>query len=188
MGNHADPALCMLEGVPDGMGVQYYRLVKGEAAKAYYPSDASLQLKDKYAGIKLSSLLGNTEGYLVLHEEAVALVQAAVPSGIEYLPLRIIGHNGRVLSDAYYIVNPLGTYDVLHPSSEVEYFDDAKDLVVGIDRIVLDAKAAGAAPALFRLKEDPFVLILQEALADTLRASCTNILLTPIEAVEDRAA
>jgi len=185
LGDLDDLDFCILDQAPEGIGVKYSRLAKGRAIGDDYPADAEIHMSAEREGIKLGGLVGSTKSFLIVHHDVMEVIRAACEGvEVEYLPLRIINHHGRVHSDEYFIVNPVGTWDCLdEAASGVVYFEDT-DRVLSIERMVVDPKAADSAPALFRLKQAPSSYVVKQELADRLREGAfDNVLLTEMEQV-----
>ena len=166
--------LCVLDDVPTGLGVKYARLSLGQAIAAEWPADASIPMADDRTGIKLGSLIGNTQSFLLLHRDVKDLIAAEHDRRggnwpIEYLPFTLINHKGRAHSKDYFVVNPIGPRDCInHKLSKIEYFKGNKDKVVDIDRLVLDPEKLREAPPLFRVKQDPWKYVFDDALKKAL--------------------
>lgn len=185
LGNLDDPRLCILDSPPKGLGVKYYRMMKGKKISDDYPNDAKIFMSDKYMGIKLSSMIGNTNSYLIVSLEMKEVIEMHCKAEVEYLPFTLYNHKKRVHSTDYFIVNPIGAIDCLnHKASQIEYL---RDRIVGIDKFVLDSKMLETAPALFRVNEDPTQYIINEELAKAFELSgFTNVILEEIKVVENK--
>jgi hypothetical protein len=185
LGDLGDPALCVLDHIPPGLGAAYSRLAKGRPMGGDFPAQAGISMTEGHEGIRLASLVGHTQNFIVASRALQTVIREAYDATpfqdrIEILPVSIIDHRGRVRSDEYALVNPLGTFDVLdHERSEVEYFEG---YVIGVDKYVLDAEKVAAAPPLFRLQEKPSRYLVQESLARAIeQAALTNVILEQVE-------
>lgn len=183
-----DSQLCFLGSPPEDLGLSYYKMARGERMGLSYPQGARVFMDDEHPGIKLASLVGNEHRYLIVERPVKEVIEARCPAvDVEYLPLAIYNHKRRLQRNDYFIVNPIGALDCLDLSaSEIEYLDEPDDpyhgAVVGVDRFVLDRKKLEGAPALFRVREEPFRYVIDERLAEALRrGGFTNIVLTEIE-------
>jgi hypothetical protein len=142
---------------------------------AVYPIDDCL-------GTKLPALIGTTLGYLILNSDLRKIVQdKCATCDIEYLPINLLNRKGRLQSQDYCLVNPIGTVDCLdHERSKIAYTD--KGEVIEVDVFVLDPRCLKGVPALFRIKEDPSKYVLTEPLASAFADHAfTNVLLHHIE-------
>jgi hypothetical protein len=183
-----DDEWCLLDAPPEDMGLAYYMPAEGERVGDEYPSDAKIYMSEEYPGIKLGSLIGHTESYLIVSRAVKEVIEAhCMDVEIEYLPFTLYNHKKRVHSREYFIINPIGTIDCLNlDASEIEYFEEEGDpydgAVVDVDKFVLDRKKLEGAPALFRIREDPGEYVINEKLARAFRErGFTNIQLDKIE-------
>jgi len=178
-----DLSLCVLANAPKGTVAINHRMARGFPMGADYPADAQWAMCDRYKGIKLSTLITCVDRILVLLKPAMEIFRdIGVP--MECLPFTLLNHKGRVASKDYFIVNPLGTLDCLDiQKSDIEWLDDqVGGEVIHVYEHVLGPKKIANAPPVFRTKEDPYCIVLNETVAERLRAlNPTNVYLTEIE-------
>lgn len=179
---------CTVEKPPKGMGLTVARPSKGRRVGEKYPSDAAIFMSPNYEGIRVGSVVGNTESYLIVAGPVKKVIEAHCKGAdIEYLPVALYDHKGRLSGADFFIINPIGAIDCLNlDASEINYLDAPGDAyhgsVVDVDRFVLDPKKVADAPALFRVHEDPYTYVVNGKLADSLRkGGFTNIVLDEIE-------
>jgi hypothetical protein len=104
---------------------------------------------------------------LIISKRLKDAMSAVNQGPVQYLPLAIYNHKKRLASDDYFIVNPLGTMDVLDTSvSEIEYLDGE---VVEITKYVLDPQKVMQVPDVFRIKEEPEAYVVSERVVDEWR-------------------
>jgi len=188
LGNLDDRSLCILDAVPEGIGAKYSRLARGRTIAADFPANASIRMTPDRTGIKLASLIGNTNSFLIVHRDVKDVIAAEHQRRgdrwpIEYLPFTLVNHKGRPHSADYVLVNPIGVVDCADlAASQIELFEGDRDKVVSIERLVLDPEKLQDAPPLFRIRETPGQYTVDEALAAALQAKgFSNVMLTPIE-------
>lgn len=188
LGRSTTEGWCVLHAPPEGLGVSDYRLAEGDPIGSRYPSDARIYMSDESSGIRLGSLIGNTKSFLIVATVVKEVIeQHCAGVEIEYLPFTLYNHKKREHSRDYWIVNPIGTRDVLNlKASEIEYLNKPGDpyhgAVVGVDKFVLDSKKLKDIPALFRIKEAPSKYVINELLAQAFQErQFTNMLLKEIE-------
>ena len=139
----------------------------GEPAADIYPPDARVPMSRKFGGMELADFVSNTHGLLIVHKRVKEAIEGINRGPTEFLPLSILNHKGRVASADYYVVNPLGTRDVLDLSaSDIQWSDGD---VVALKTIVLDPEKMRDAPDLFRLKEDSSWYLISKRIATRLR-------------------
>lgn len=188
MGNIRDRSLAFIDQPPDGLGLQDFFPARGRPVTEHYPEDAKIYLQSKSPGIKLSSLLGNTISYLIVHTAMKDVIAAQHKGEIEILPFTLYNHKKRVHSKDYWIVNPIGTIDCVNKeASEITYGGDGNTQVVGVDKWVLDPKKLEAEPALFRVPENPEEYFINARLGKAFQENkFTNVLLTEVETKESK--
>ena len=169
-----DPDECFLDNPPEGTDALTFRMAEGDRMGNDYPSDARIYMDNEHMGIRLTSIIGNTNSFLIVSREVKLAIEGSRVGKIEYLPISIYNHRRRKATDDYFIINPIGSYDCLDlKASKIKYL---KDKIVAVKEFVLDAKRLKDAPDLFRLKEDPRQYIISGRLVDDLRAlRATNL-------------
>ncbi|MFY0526213.1 hypothetical protein ACN28I_24785 [Archangium gephyra] len=182
LGNLNDSELGLTDGPPEDMELRSYCMAFGDSARRFYPKEAKVSLREDHPGIKLSSLLGNTNSYLIVHSEMKELIAAHCQGvEVEYLPFDLYDHRKRLYSRDYFFINPIGTHDCLDPAaSGVKIGPEGG--VIHVARYVLDPKKSANLPPLLRPKEEPSVYIVSEPLAQALKdKGFTNVYLKPLE-------
>ncbi|MBW2737594.1 MAG: hypothetical protein JRE64_01845 [Deltaproteobacteria bacterium] len=66
LGDLDDEELCVLTKAPKGIGIKYYKMAEGLPIGTDYPNPAEIHMSDEHEGLKLASLIGHLESYLVL--------------------------------------------------------------------------------------------------------------------------
>lgn len=157
LGDVGDPELVIIDHAPEGLGVKYSRLVRGKSVAADFPPDAELHMSEERPGLKLASLLGNVKRFLIVHREVKEVIEAAFRERcptwpVEYFSFTLVNHRGRSHSRDYYFINPLGAFECVdHEASSIDYFEGDPNMVLGINRLVLDPRKLVGGPPLFRL-------------------------------------
>lgn len=170
-----DLSYCTMGDLPDSIRGKSFRMNRGLAMGADYPAAPEWRMSDKYGGIKLPSLVSNTDSILVVERKLKDIIEATGVS-MECLPFVMINHKGREASRDYFIINPLGNRDCLNlEASEILWEGDE---VVELEKAILDPEKLRDAPAIFRIKEDREQIVISHQLADALKgANPTNIYL-----------
>jgi hypothetical protein len=170
MGAFGNDDLCLLRDFVDGIGMHSWKLSKGEPLRPIYPQDARIFMSPESPGIKLCSLIGNTDRMLIVSPELRATLEKHCRDETEYLPFTLYDHRKRARSRDYVIVNPLGTFDCLDfKASQIVWDDEMPDKIIRINRRVLSRDKVERAPALFRIARDSSRYVVNEALAEELR-------------------
>jgi hypothetical protein len=163
-----DPTLACVGGYPLGMGLKTFKLSQGFALDpGDYPKHAQVPLHKDNHGEVLTDLLANTRNMLIVSTRVKEAFEHVNKGPTEYYPVGILNHSGKEISRDYFIVNPIGTYDILDTkASKINYY---KKDVVSIDTYVIDPKKALHVPDLFRIKEKPDTYVMSEKMRDYIR-------------------
>ena len=159
-------------------------LIEGVSMKGEYPDDSfevTLELDEDNQGLDDQSLLGNTDGILILKNQIVEEAKKFDLGEIEFLPFTLLSHKKRVHSKEYCFVNPLGTHDILnYEKSEIKYLKSGK--IFSIPKVVLSSEKLLGKPDLLRLKESSTRYFFSSRLVDALSGDqFTNLLFEKIE-------
>jgi hypothetical protein len=168
--NTSESRFCVVDALPTGTGldsVDAANPMRGERAAHLYPPDAKVFMSAKFGGLELADFVANTVSFLIVHRRVKEVFEKINQGDAEYIPLAIFNHKRRQASVDYFIVNPIGTYDVLDlKASEIEW--DGDD-VVSVDKMVLDPRKVKKAPDMFRPNEDPTAYIISKRIAAETR-------------------
>ncbi|MCP3163423.1 imm11 family protein [Myxococcus qinghaiensis] len=176
-----EKSFCMLEGGPRSIAQVRYRLIRGKPMGSDYPQGVTWRMSDRYGGIRLPSLIGNTGNMLVV-DRALMEVFARVEVPMERLPFALVNHKDRVASQDYFIINPLGTFDcLLKRDGQLAQAHSGGGLLGGY-KYVLDSRKLKSAPEVFRVLETPEEIVISHRLADALKTlNPTNVYLFELD-------
>ncbi|WP_341675043.1 DUF1629 domain-containing protein [Niveibacterium sp. SC-1] len=114
----------------------------------------------------------NTDGILVVSGHFRALLEAQSLRDVEFLPISIIDHKGRVASDDYWVVHPTNPVDAIDlVASDCKMSRIKKTRIQSMTRLVLRPGTVPADRALFRLQGLWGVTLVHRALADAITAA-----------------
>jgi hypothetical protein len=164
-----------LKGVPDT-----FEIHDGVSRLAGWPADASAPMHPRFPkDIGFADCLRGT-GFLVISAKARQVLEGAgvgKPEKIEYLPVKIINHKGRVEQVEYFIANPLDIVDCIDVEASVVKMDPInKSTITSAERLVLREQAIPPELKVFRLGKWPCTVIVQSKLADTMKAAGLTLL------------
>jgi hypothetical protein len=97
-------------------------------------------------------------------------IAAADSAGqIEFLPVTILNHKGRVASEDYFFLNPVGSVDCIDiEKSGVEWNDIDDTVISSFEQLVLKEDAVPPGVALFRPLHGTKTILVSRSLADRL--------------------
>jgi hypothetical protein len=129
-----------------------------------YPSDpfsVEVHFDTDFPGVKLPTLIGNTQKLLMLPAQAVALFEKDLVLGEhESFSFSLINHKGRVHSKDYVFFNPIGAHDVADPRSGFVRFRSGGIYACG-KWVLVESKLQGL-PDVIRPLEVPKVYLVSE--------------------------
>lgn len=181
LGNDLDKKLAIIDQAPEGVGKWDFCMSRGEPIGDKYPENAKIRLNE-YPGFQLRSLIGNVLAYFIVDTTMKKAIEDGKNNQIEYLPFTLINHKGKVHSTDYWIINPIGSIDVLDvPNSKVSLGRRTGE-IVGIDEFAFFGDKLADAPDLFRIPQDLSRYFVSEKLASWWQEDgCTNIYLEEVK-------
>ncbi|NVJ05750.1 hypothetical protein HUW63_10970 [Myxococcus sp. AM001] len=173
-----DEDLCLLDNFVEGIDRYSWRIQRGVPLASDWPVDAKIFMSLDMPGIKLASLIGNTESMLVVVKELKDVIQEHCRNDIEYLPFTLYDHRKRVRSRDYFIINPIGTQDCLDlQASTIVWDENDPTNVIAVNKHVLQRDKVSDAPPLFRINKDSSEYLVRTDLAQAIyKGGFTNIL------------
>lgn len=159
-------------------------LRKGVPLKRLMPPCPGYAMSEDYPERRaLQAFQTNTLGLLVVSQEAREVLESGRGANIEFLPIRIIDHRGKVASAEYSIANVLGTVDCMDRERSVfksshldpNVFTSCRKLVLREENIPADVD-------IFRLSSEPTTFLVTHGLKERLEArGLRGMLFVPIE-------
>jgi hypothetical protein len=127
-------------------------LSQGKSRADSWPDDAHCKMSDDYPkDIELADNM-NAMGKLVVSGALKAALDDHA-TGVEFLPITVFNHKGRVASDDYWAINPVGSIDCIdRDASGAEYSPLKPDLITDVKRLVIEEAKVPADAKIFRPK------------------------------------
>lgn len=168
-GSYAD-GVCVLKGTKNIE--RAYQLKVGKSRLEGWPSDACSHMNKSFPkDIGLAdSLIGTM--HVVVSGRVKSFLDGEKVEPVEFLPLQIINHKGRVASKDHYILNPLRSIDCIDMAASqarVDALDPAN--MDGVSQLVLREDNIPADAMVFRTLYLPGTILVRRGLADKLRAT-----------------
>jgi hypothetical protein len=161
-------ALKDLSGVDD-----VWELLDGLPRAERFPDDASYSMHPDFPDdTLLTDSLINSDMLIVASPKLKAFVEARKLKKVEYLPLRIIDHKGKVASKDYFIIHPIEPVDCLdlEASGAIRSTIDT-ETIRKVKRLVLDESKLDPDRELFRPKGFYRATLVRRALAQAIDAA-----------------
>ena len=145
-------------------------LNNGLSVASTFPSDVSYRMSDRFPDdLLLSDNFKVAAQVLVSEALQLRLVSALPEHRLEFLPVSIINHKGRVASDRYFILHPLDVVDCIDiKKSKVSWNPLNKTEVMSSKGLVIDENAVPENLRMFRPRHWGGYIMLRPSLADEL--------------------
>jgi hypothetical protein len=159
---------CVLTGLK-GFN-QPWLLAKGVALANNWPSDATFSMSPDYpTDMKLSDQVfgGSYRVVSIRLKEALSSIDES--SNIEFLPVSILNHKGRLASKDYFIMNPLDSIDCINQDeSGVIWNKIDTSMISSCEKLVLKEDAIPEGSVMFREKFMRNTILIRRDIADKL--------------------
>lgn len=165
-GSYED-GICVLQGTE---GVENsFEIKEGVSRLAGWPTDASAPMDKSFPkDIGLAdSLIGCI--HVVISKRVRAFLEGEAVENVEFLPITIVNHKGRIASKDYFILNPLQSVDCIDMgASQAEKDSLDPGMIQGVNQLVLREDAVPKDAMVFRTKYWPGKILIRRDLADRM--------------------
>ena len=165
-----DETNAYIGNLPNNLERQY-ELIKGVFRSADWPDDiAFIFSKNRPEGMNLNDYVRNKYGWLIISERFKLILEKFNVENIEYLPIQINNHKGRLASKDYWIANFIKLTKAVDRESstfEASPLDESK--VFSFDKLVLTDEVEKAGPLIFRMDEEPMMILVREDLVSRIK-------------------
>lgn len=164
------PTNVYVSDIPAGL-TRKYQLLKGISRRQDWPDDLALQFtKNRPEGMNLTDWVGNQFGWLLVSDRFKRLLEESGAPDVEYLPVKMTNHKGRIAAEDCWIVNMLNLKEAVDRGRSVFDVDAAdEDLIFSFDKLVLRDDVIASGPVIFRLKERPRLVLVRQDLAERIQ-------------------
>jgi len=165
--NSDDNRFCFIDQDPPFE--KWWRVTKGLRMDSRYPLDTQFSMSKKKHGIVVSDYICNSLLMCMVSSRLKSIFENEAEAEIEFLPFTLINHKERIVATDCYLANIIGTMDCI----DMEKTDARKSLsepgtFMYIFRLYLDQKQIDKNRKLFRLKQEPSVIIIRDDLRNIL--------------------
>jgi hypothetical protein len=149
------------------------RLTRGVPYAKDFPRNACMRMSSEAKKrIRLYDDVVNSDRIKVCSARLVAFLKDRKLRGVEYLPISILDHKGKVASRDYFIVHPLGLEDALDAKrSNPTWSAIAKTEIMYVQSLVIDPSKVDPKARVFRLKSFLDPVLIEKTLADEIAAA-----------------
>lgn len=157
---------------PPELDEQAFRFHRGVSLKNWVPAGANYPMSPRWPDNRtLYDFQNNTLKLLVISSRCKTVLEAGPHANLEFLPISIINHRGKVASSDYYIANIIGSVDCMDRERSIFEADPLKPSVIGTcSRLVLQNDKIPDDVELFRLSNAPKTYIIKPSLKERLEA------------------
>lgn len=134
-----------------------------------FPDDVACKMSDDFPNhVKLAdSLYGAT--FNVISNQVREFMVQSIDDPVEFLPVSIINHKGRVASNDYFILHPTSIVDCIDTdASGVEWNDINPKLIDVCNSLVLDTEKIPESANIFRPAHWAYNILVREEFANSL--------------------
>lgn len=172
-----------IDAMPEG-GPEDFAYDKGVSLVTQYPRTAEVQFSRNFPDHrKLFDFQPNINRALIVSRRVRDVLERLEVSGVEYLPVAIKDHRGKVVADDYSILNPLGAQDAIDMArSSVRMGSLDKTQISRVKQMVLDRPKIDPTAKLFRCSTYRTCVIVREDVAAAFeKAKLTGYRTVPAE-------
>jgi hypothetical protein len=159
--------ICKLKGLT---GVpKSFQIDNGVSRLQGWPPEAAAAMNPDFP--KDLGLADSLDGanFLVISGKAKQLIEQETAGKIEFLPMKIINHKGRLASDDYFVVNPLDIVDCIDKdASSVELDSLNTEMIDGCAQLVLKEDVIPQELKIFRTKFWRGMILIRRELAQKM--------------------
>jgi hypothetical protein len=165
-------------------------LLNGGPVLRVFPTKARFRLKSAGAGAPkkaaLADSLSNPDSLLVLSERVVDVLRDAQVEDVEFVPVPLVGKDGKRRPEPYFLAHPLGLVDAIDRQRSLLDLMD-QDRILRVRALALDEARLPPGPALVRLEGQRSILLASRELAEAVLAiEPTGVRFVPVaEYAED---
>jgi hypothetical protein len=151
-----------------------------------FPRDARFRMNKSFKkNTALVDDVKNGSSVKVCSKRLVEFLQKEELRNVEYLPVTILDHKGKVASEEYFIVHPLGLQDALDvKASKPSYNEINPKRIDFVEKIVVDESCIEPGIKVFRLAGLTLPIFIEKKLGEAIQsAGFVGPSFHPIEAV-----
>jgi hypothetical protein len=159
---------CVIED-PEGFD-ESELLTEGVKLSDQWPKDVTCSMDSEFAkDIRLEDNLYGAMSQVISSRLKDRIAALVATDSIEFLPVTILNHKGRVASKEYFFLNPVGTVDCIDvEKSGIVWNAIDKDMISRAKQLTVKAGAVPKTISLFRPAKMISTIFLRRSIADQL--------------------
>ena len=137
-----------------------------------YPDDVEIVMDpDHRKDVKLYDHLYNVHRLIVASPKLTSFLKGLKLAGVEFLPISIIDHKGKVASPEYAVVNPCNVYDCIdRDATDIDWNPIDPDLIASVSQLTFDESKIDPTVPMFRVKHMAHYVFVREDVAKAILA------------------
>ena len=137
-----------------------------------FPDDVTFGMDpDRPYDTLLTDSLKNIERLIVASRRLAEFFQARPLNHVEYLPVSILDHRGRVAAPDYFVIHPVEPVECLDAvKSNADWSSLNEGTIDSVERLVIDSSKVDASRELFRMRFFFDLIIVRRGLAESINA------------------
>ena len=154
-----------------------FQIDDGVSRLTGWSADAAASMNEDYPkDIGLADSLSGAS-FLVVSGKVKAFLEPEKVGNIEFLPMKIMNHKGRVASEDYFVVNPLDIVDCIDKDASMVDLDPLhKDMISTCAMLVLKEDQIPKTLKVFRTKFWSGMIIIRRDLAQKMKSAGLTLL------------
>lgn len=143
-----------------------YQLLEGISRLQDWPQDVVFQFsKERPEGMGLVDLVEETLSLFLISGRFKCILEEYGTKNIEYLPVKMKNHKGKIVAEDYWVVNFLVLIEAVDRKQSLFEVDAGEeDKIYIFHRLILLESVEKSGPPIFRLKEQPQTILIREDL------------------------
>jgi hypothetical protein len=150
-----------------------FELLRGVPRLSNWPKDATFRMDDDFPDdVQLEDVMRTGQRLILASERLKTFLAERAPRNNEFLPVVILNHKGRRVREPYWIVHQIHLQACIDEArSSFDVNDINPELILDIERLVVDDTRVPSDVRLFRMARYPLIPVLDRSLADEIGAA-----------------
>ncbi|HEY8927097.1 MAG TPA: DUF1629 domain-containing protein [Polyangia bacterium] len=167
-----DKKTCIVGEMPPAFEDKGWRVRKGIRMDQRHPPDTVLTMDEGHKGLVVPDMVNNIIGMCIVSKRLKELLERESGASVEYLPVSIANHKGRIAATDCFLVNVLDQVDCIDLArSDVDQHGPKPGLLSGLHRLHIFEDKVPPESKLFRLQAMPEAILIRDDLRAAIEAA-----------------
>lgn len=152
-----------------------------------WPSNVAFRMNPNFPKmVRIADWAKTMRGVIVASPKLKALIEAERPADVEYLPITIFDHKGRMATSEHFVINPYHLRDAIDKdASKLRWNAIDPEKISGVGEMIIKESLIPHDAKIFRLKHFSNAVMLTRELAGSIEAAgISGVDFTEIEDIE----